>query len=61
MRLKPAIFFSPLVRSHSSQHVLGFTPMMEPLGGSSPLPSRAAVTASSTPQICFASGAQPGT
>ncbi len=60
MRRKPLIFFSSLTRLHSSQHVLGDTPMMEPLGGSSPLPSSAAITTSSTAQIWCASGAQPG-
>ena len=61
MRLNPVIFFSSLVRSHSSQQVLGLVPIVAPLGGRSASPLRPAVAASSTPQICLGSGAQPGT
>ena len=60
MRLKPPIFFSSLTRSHSSQHVLGATPMVAPLAGSSPSPLSAAVTTSRTAAIWCPSGAQPG-
>ncbi len=61
MRLNSLTFFSSLTRSHSSQQVLGATPTVAPLGGSSPSPLSAAVTTSSTAAIWCASGAQPGT
>ena len=61
MRLNSWTFFSSLTRSHSSQQVLGVTPTVAPLGGSSPSPLSAAVTTSSTAAIWCASGAQPGT